>query len=371
MAEGFSSCRFTSARLDEGIGDNLRQFVELGHHGEMGWIKDTLERRLSPEKMWLEAKTAIVLAMNYGPKHDPLEITKRPKHGAISVYAQNRDYHNIIKGKLKTIAGKIAAAHQADVKVFVDTAPLMEKPLAAKAGAGWQGKHTNLVSREFGSWLFLGIILTNMEIAPDQSETDHCGKCNACLDACPTNAIIAPYRIDARRCISYLTIEHKSTMPRHLRPLIGNRIYGCDDCLAVCPWNKYAKNASEAKLKARDDLIAPGLEELAGLDDTDFRKKFSASPVKRIGHERFMRNVLIAIGNSGGNSGSAKLARSALPWLDHASPILRGTAIWALARLLGRDEFAVLYAHHHMHENDKTVKDEWQLALAEHKETAK
>ncbi len=265
----------------------------------MAWIAETLERRSEPAALWPEVRSIVVLAMNYGPEHDPRVLQARRDRGAISVYAQNRDYHEVMKGRLKEIAGKIVARAGGDVKVFVDTAPVMEKPLAEAAGLGWQGKHTNLVSREHGSWLFLGTIFTTAELVPDTAEDDHCGSCRACLDACPTDAFPAPYRLDARRCISYLTIENKGPIPHEFRETIGNRIYGCDDCLAACPWNKFARAASEAKLVARDDLREPPLAELLQLDDAAFRAFFSGSPIKRIGRDRFVRNVLIAAGNSG------------------------------------------------------------------------
>ena len=267
----------------------------------MIWMAETLERRTDPRKLMGDAKSIIMLGLNYGPAEDPLAALSRPATGAISVYARHRDYHDVIKGKLKELAAFLVVAarpEKADVKVFVDTAPLLEKPLAARAGLGWQGKHTNLVSRDFGSWLFLGAILTNFELPPDEPESDHCGQCRACLDACPTNAFPAPYQLDARRCISYLTIEHKGPIPHEFRNAIGNRIYGCDDCLAVCPWNKFASQGREAKLAARADLDAPPLAELARLDDASFRALFAGSPIKRIGRARFVRNVMIAIGNS-------------------------------------------------------------------------
>ena len=263
----------------------------------MAWMGETFERRVDPRALMGEARSIVMLGLNYGPEADPLSVLGRPEAGAISVYARGRDYHDVVKGKLKRLAAFLvseARPDEADVKVFVDTAPLMEKPLAARAGLGWQGKHTNLVSREFGSWLFLGAILTDLELPPDPPEADHCGHCRACLDVCPTKAFPAPYQIDARRCISYLTIEHKGPIPRALRSAIGNRIYGCDDCLAVCPWNKFAHAGREAKLAARDDLDSPPLAELARLDDASFRALFAGSPIKRIGRARFLRNVLIA-----------------------------------------------------------------------------
>lgn len=296
----------------------------------MAWMEETLDRRTDPRVLWPEARSAIVLAMNYGPESDPLDNLAKPTVGNISVYARHRDYHDVLKGRLKEVAGLVARDTRADVKVFVDTAPLMEKPLAALAGVGWQGKHTNLVSRQFGSWLFLGVILSAAELAPDEPVADHCGACRRCLDACPTGALPAPYEIDARRCISYLTIEHAGPIPEELRPLIGNRIYGCDDCLAVCPWNKFASEAAEMKLRPRQDLVAPPLDTLAALDDVAFRELFSGSPVKRIGRNRFVRNVAIAIGNSG----DPALVPALTPLLDDPDPVVADAARWALGRLL-------------------------------------
>jgi len=336
----------------------LAEFVADGFHASMDWIAETLERRSAPSTLWPEVRSIIVLAMNYGPDHDPRALQARHDRGAISAYAQNRDYHDVIKGRLKEIAGKIVARAGGDVKVFVDTAPVMEKPLAQKAGIGWQGKHTNLVSREHGSWLFLGTIFTTAELAPDHAGIDYCGSCRACLDACPTDAFPAPYRLDARRCISYLTIENKGPIPREFRDKIGNRIYGCDDCLAACPWNKFAKTASEAKLAARDDLREPPLAELLELDDAAFRSFFSGSPIKRIGRDRFIRNVLIAAGNSG----EAALAGPVRGLLDDASPLVRGAAIWALARLVPDAEYSERAEIGLNTEIDGAVREEWRLA---------
>lgn len=337
----------------------LAEFVADGFHGSMAWIAETLARRSEPSTLWPEVRSIIVLAMNYGPDRDPRALQARRDRGAISVYAQNRDYHEIMKGRLKEIAGKIVARAGGDVKVFVDTAPVMEKPLAEAAGLGWQGKHTNLVSREHGSWLFLGTIFTTAELEPDAAEADHCGSCRACLDACPTDAFPAPYRLDARRCISYLTIENKGPIPHEFRDKIGNRIYGCDDCLAACPWNKFARAASEAKLAARAELREPKLSELLQLDDAAFRAFFSGSPIKRIGRDRFVRNVLIAAGNSG----DASLAGDVRALLGDASPLVRGAAVWALARLVPDTEFSELAAAGSKTETDATVRDEWLSAL--------
>jgi epoxyqueuosine reductase len=328
---GFDLCRITTAETDLALGANLSAFVDAGHHGTMAWMDETRERRASPRGLWPDAKSVIMLGMNYGPDHDPRQDLARKSAGNISVYARNRDYHDVIKGRLKEIGGRFAARSGAAIKVFVDTAPVMEKPLAAKAGLGWQGKHTNLLSREFGSWLFLGSIFTDAELIPDMPEVDHCGSCRACLDACPTNAFPAPYQIDARRCISYLTIEHKGAIPSEFRPLMGNRIYGCDDCLAACPWNKFAVASREMKLKARADLAAPPLAQLLALDDQAFRTFFSGSPVKRVGRDRFVRNCLIAAGNSGDH----ELAEHCRRLLEDASPDVRAMAVWALSRLGG------------------------------------
>jgi epoxyqueuosine reductase len=287
-----------------------------------------------------------------------LELADR---GYLSVYARHRDYHDVLKGRLKELAGWIGARHRAEVKVFVDTAPLLEKPLAQAAGLGWQGKHTNLVSRGFGSWLFLGEILTDLELPLGEPESDRCGRCRRCLDVCPTDAFPSPYRLDARRCISYLTIEHKGPIPRDLRPLLGNRIYGCDDCLAVCPWNKFARASAEAKLQARADLTVPALAELAALDDAAFRQRFSGSPVKRIGRDRFVRNVLIAIGNSG----EPALAPAAERRLDDAAALVRGAAVWASARLATAARLRHLHQRHASSEPDAEVREEWRLALEE------
>ena len=338
----------------------LAQFVSEGLHGSMAWMEETLERRAAPSVLWPEVRSIVVLAMNYGPDSDPRALQAMADRGAISVYARNRDYHDVIKGRLKEIAGKIVARAGGDVKVFVDTAPVMEKPLAEAAGLGWQGKHTNLVSRQFGSWLFLGTIFTTAELEPDEAEIDHCGSCRACLDACPTDAFPAPYRIDARRCISYLTIENKGPIPAEFREKIGNRIYGCDDCLAACPWNKFARAASEAKLAAREDLREPRLAELLTLDDGAFRALFSGSPVKRIGRDRFVRNVLIAAGNSA----DAGLAGPCRVLLADASPLVRGAAIWALSRLDPGAAFSALAQQALKGETETDVVAEWQAALA-------
>jgi len=340
-------------------GDALAQFLAEGQHGDMDWLAATAERRSDPRALWTDVRAIVMLGVNYGPARDPLAILAERERGAISVYAQGDDYHEVIKTKLKTLARWLVANAGGDVKVFVDTAAVMEKPLAAGAGLGWQGKHTNLVSRRFGSWLFLGAIFTTLELPADAPEADHCGACRACLDVCPTAAFPAPYRLDARRCISYLTIEHKGPIPRELRPLMGNRIYGCDDCLAVCPWNKFAQAGRDAKLSARETLRTPRLADLARLDDAAFRALFTKSPVKRTGRDRFVRNVLIAIGNSG----DPALAAVARERLDDASPLVRGAAVWALSRLLPRNELAMLSDDRRPIESDPDVAGEWAAAL--------
>jgi len=335
----------------------LDNFLAEGAHGDMAWLAATAERRASPSALWPDVRSVIMLGMNYGPDTDPLAILKARDRAAISVYAKGDDYHELIKARLKDLARWLIDNAGGDVKVFVDTAAVMEKPLAARAGLGWQGKHTNLVSRQYGSWLFLGAIFTTLDLPADLAEPDNCGSCRACLDICPTAAFPAPYRLDARRCISYLTIEHKGPIPRDLRAAIGNRIYGCDDCLAVCPWNKFASQGREAKLAARDALRAPRLAELVRLDDAQFRALFSKTSIKRTGRDRFIRNVLIAIGNSS----DATLATEAKALLDDASPLVRGAAVWALSRLLPRKQFAALAEK--QTDEDVTVKEEWAAAL--------
>jgi epoxyqueuosine reductase len=300
---GFDAVGIAPAEMGARERERLVRFVEGGEHGEMAWMADTLERRSHPRALWPEVRSVIVLAANYGPDHDPMQNLKQRDRGNISVYARHRDYHDLVKKRLKRLARWLQETHgrseSGDVKVFVDTAPVLEKPLAAQSGIGWQGKHSNLVSREFGSWLFLGEVFTTLELPHDTPEIDHCGSCRACLDICPTDAFPRPYQLDARRCISYLTIEHKGHIPEEFLTPIGNRIYGCDDCLAVCPWNKFARRTEEHAFIAREDLTAPMLAELATLDDAAFRARFSGSPIKRIGRDRFVRNVTIAIGNSG------------------------------------------------------------------------
>jgi epoxyqueuosine reductase len=362
-AQGFDAVGVTRPDSIPLALERLRHFLSEDAHGDMDWMATTAARRGDPRVLWPAVRSVIMLGMNYGADGDPLAILARRDRGAISVYAQGSDYHEVIKPRLKALARWLAAQAggdaQAGAKVFVDTAAVMEKPLAEQAGLGWQGKHTNLVSRRYGSWLFLGAIFTTLELPSDTPEPDHCGTCHACLDVCPTAAFPAPYRLDARRCISYLTIEHKGPIPRDLRLLMGNRIYGCDDCLAVCPWNKYAQAGREAKLAARDEFRAPALTELARLDDAGFRALFTKSAIKRTGRDRFVRNVLIAIGNCG----DASLAGEAERLLGDASPLVRGAAVWALARLdAGR---LVQHAARRAGESDPAVREEWVAAREE------
>jgi epoxyqueuosine reductase len=354
---GFHACRMTRADEPWAASERLEAYVAEGRHGSMEWMETTLERRKMPTAMWAEAKSAVVVGLNYGPDHDPMMMLERVGEGNISVYARGKDYHYILKKRLKQLARAFVEETGEDVKVFVDTAPLMEKPLAAKSGMGWQGKHTNLVSRELGSWLFLGVMLTAAELTPDKTEVDHCGSCSACLDICPTKAFPAPYQLDARRCISYLTIEHKEPIPHEYREAMGNRIYGCDDCLAVCPWNKFAETASEAAFWARAELKGPALEELAALDDATFREVFSGSPIKRIGRDRFLRNVLMAIGNSARHE---LVSISVIPLLDDAASIVRGASVWALSRL-DSARFTVEKSARLEHEADESVRAEWLM----------
>lgn len=356
---GFDAVGFTRAHLPEIIRERLNHFIVLGRHGDMGWLEARASERAHPKVLWPDAKSVIMLGMNYGPDTDPLEALKAKSNGVISVYAQNRDYHDIIKKRLKRVAREIVEETGADVKVFVDTAPVMEKPLGAESGLGWQGKHTNLVSREYGSWLFLGSIFTTLKISADAPERDHCGSCQNCLDICPTDAFPARYQLDARRCISYLTIEHKGPIPHEFRKAMGNRIYGCDDCLAVCPWNKFAEQSRETAFHAREALQSPPLTELARLDDAGFRAFFSGSPIKRTGRNRFLRNVLIAIGNSSDQT----LLASAKALLRDESALVRGAAIWAASQLAGTEEFLALEKKNAPAENDESVSLEWRKGV--------
>ena len=339
--------------------ERLAEFLAAGWQGDMGWLGERTEARTDPQVLWSKARTVVSVALNYAPEGDPLAVLAKDDRGAISVYARGRDYHDVMKTKLKALGRHIWDTWRHDLKVFVDTAPVMEKPAAQLAGNGWQGKHTNLVSRRFGSWLLLGEILLSVELPPDDPETDHCGQCRACLDACPTAAFPAPYRLEARRCISYLTIEHVGPVDRALRPLLGNRVYGCDDCLAVCPWNKFAQAARETQLRARPDLDAPALAELATLDDAAFRRRFSGNAVKRMGRDRLLRNVAYALGNSRRRDGVLPaIARL----LGDPSPLVRGAAVWALAR-----QAPALFAARRatVAEDDPSVQAEWSAPLAE------
>nr|WP_245257557.1 tRNA epoxyqueuosine(34) reductase QueG [Methylocapsa acidiphila] len=361
---GFDVCRITHPGAIPEAPQRLAAWLQSGAAGDMDWMEETQERRSDPRKLWPEVQSILMLGMNYGPPGDSLATLAQQSAGNISVYARGRDYHDLIKGRLKLLASWLVAAAQgagmaADLKVFVDTAPVMEKPLAQAAGLGWQGKHTNLVSRDFGSWLFLGSIFTTLKLAPDAPERDHCGSCRACLDICPTKAFPRPYALDARRCISYLTIEHKGHIAPELRPLVGNRIYGCDDCLAVCPWNKYAAAAREAKLQPREDLLAPPLADLLRLDDAAFRRFFAGEPIKRLGSARFARNLLIAAGNSG----DAALLPLVEGRLGDASPLVRAMAVWALARLASRSRLSEIALRWRAGEKDPAVEAEWAAAL--------
>ncbi|WJR82007.1 tRNA epoxyqueuosine(34) reductase QueG [Bradyrhizobium sp. NP1] len=359
-AHGFDCIGVTGADAIGDAANHFHAFLASGGHGDMDWLAANPARRADPRTLWNEVRSVIMLGVNYGPSEDPLAILAQRTRGAISVYAQGDDYHDVIKKNLKALARWLVQQTGCDVKVFVDTAAVMEKPLAHAAGLGWQGKHTNLVSREFGSWLFLGAIYTTLDLPHDEPETDHCGSCRACQDICPTAAFPAPYKLDARRCISYLTIENKGAIPIEFRRAIGNRIYGCDDCLAVCPWNKFAQAGRETKLAARDALRAPSLATLARLDDAAFRALFTKSPVKRLGRDRFIRNVLIAIGNSA----DATLAHEAEQLLSDASPLVRGAAIWALSQLVPKQRVAALAAQAAVAEPDAQVREEWRMAAA-------
>lgn len=352
---GFDEVGFASAAAPSEWRSHLSQFLSEDRHGEMAWLEASAGRRSDPQTLWPEAKSIIVLGLNYGSADDPLKLLEAPERGAISVYARGRDYHDVLKSRLKQLARWIHEHFQSEVKVFVDTAPVMEKPLAMRAGVGWQGKHTNLVSREFGSWLFLGEVFTSLELPPDDREADYCGQCQRCLDVCPTRAFSAPYRIDARRCISYLTIEHKGMIAREFRAAMGNRIYGCDDCLAVCPWNKFARQTSELAFQPRIELTAPRLLDLVTLDDAAFREVFSGSPIKRIGRDRFIRNVLIALGNSSDAEAVPKIE----PLLEDPSAVVRAAAIWALSQLAVPEHFEELRERHLPTEQEPMVISEW------------
>ena len=365
-ALGFAEARVCAPDAMPDAAPRLRAALVAGHLADMDWMGETAERRSDPRALWPEVRSVVMLGMDYGPRSDPLAVLDAPDRAGISVYARHRDYHDVIKGRLKTLAQKLlarvghgraapAGERMEGFKVFVDTAPLMEKPLAEAAGLGWQGKHTNLVSRDHGSWLFLGAILTTLDLLPDASERDHCGSCRRCLDACPTDAFPSPYRLDARRCISYLTIENRRPIPREFRRPMGNRVYGCDDCLAVCPWNKFAREATEAKLAQPEGWEDPPLADLLALDDAAFRARFSGSPVKRIGRDRFLRNCLIAAGNSGDRT----LVSPCRALLDDPAPLLRGAAAWALSELCPTGEWQALRERYLPVETDEAVRSEW------------
>jgi epoxyqueuosine reductase len=354
-AEGFSAFGIGPAALSPRSGERLRKWIADGHHGDMIWMENRMDERSNPAVLWPEVRSVIMLGMSYAPAQDPMALAAQPSKARISIYAQGRDYHDVVKGALKRVAGWLAHNVSADVKVFVDTAPVMERALAQAAGLGWQGKHTNIVSRDHGSWLFLGAIYTTAALQPTSPASDRCGTCTACQDICPTNAFPAAYQLDARRCISYLTIEHKGPIPADLRTGIGNHIYGCDDCLAVCPWNKFAQSAAAHKaFLPRGELIAPDISALLDLDDAAFRKMFSGSPIKRTGRNRFIRNVLIAAGNSG----NAALTSQVSALLDDEDPVVRGAAVWALAQIdLGcfQKERTLRLPN----ESDDSVRTEW------------
>ena len=358
LSLGFDAVGFAAPELEPRSGDRFREFLGAGQHGDMDWLTAKAARRVDPRVLWPDVRCVIALGLNYGPDDDPMKALAARRHGNISVYARGDDYHDTVKLRLKVLARWLVRTYGTEVKVFVDTAPVMEKTLAALAGVGWQGKHTNLVSRRFGSWLFLGGVFTTLDLGPDAPESDHCGTCHACLDVCPTDAFPGPYRLDARRCISYLTIEHKGHIAAEFRRAMGNRIYGCDDCLAVCPWNKYAQASREAAFHARAELTAPLLSDLAGLGDAAFRELFRRSPVKRTGRDRFVRNVLIALGNSG----DPKAAPAAENLLHDESPLVRAMAVWALVQLLPPSKFAKLKIDHSPDEADPDVAAEWEGA---------
>ncbi len=350
---GFDTVRFARAETSAQTQERLRDFIADGLHGDMGWMKEKADRRENPQVLWPDVKSVVMLGLNYGPGHDPRNLLEYTDRGVVSVYARNKDYHDVLKKRLKRLAMWMHETSGHEVKIFVDTAPVMEKPLAQSSGMGWQGKHTNVVSREFGSWLFLGEVFTTLDLEPDDAEADHCGECRRCLDVCPTNAFVGPYKLDARKCISYLTIEHKGHIPRDLRGMMGNRIYGCDDCLSVCPWNKFAHTTNVSDFLPRAELTAPRLADLAGLDDPTFRALFAGSPIKRIGRDRFVRNVLIAIGNSG----RAELAACAEALLNDEAVVVRVAAVWAVKQLVSPEKFAQLKSK--TAESDADVAAEW------------
>ncbi|MGE4011568.1 MAG: tRNA epoxyqueuosine(34) reductase QueG [Alphaproteobacteria bacterium] len=352
---GFDAVGFAAAAAPVAWAERLGAFLAAGHHGDMGWMQAKAERRADPKALWPAAKSVVVVGLNYSPPGDPLYLIDKQERANISVYARGADYHDVVKQRLKSLGRFMVECFGADVKVFVDTAPVMEKPLAQEAGIGWQGKHTNLVSREFGSWLFLGAVYTTLDLSPNPAELDYCGSCRSCIDACPTNAFPAPYKLDARRCISYLTIEHKSHIPLEFRRAIGNRVYGCDDCLAACPWNKFARKSRDAAFLPRVELTAPRLADFVKLDDECFRRVFAQSPIKRVGRDRFVRNVLIGLGN-GGDPAMRKLIE---PLLRDGSPLVRAMAVWALRQLVDAGSLAPVRDAHLADETDAEVRAEW------------
>jgi epoxyqueuosine reductase len=356
---GFEAVGIARLSEDAGLRGRLAHFLNENRHGDMDWMETHADRRGDPLRLWPEAKSAVVFGQSYAPPDNPLEALGRRSNAAISVYAKGRDYHDVLKKRIKSLARSFARKSSNEVKVFVDTAPLMEKPLAAKAGLGWQGKHTILVSRDYGNWLFLGVMLTTADLEPDESISDHCGSCRRCLDICPTNAFPAPYQLDARRCIAYLTIEHKGHIAPEFRVPIGNRVFGCDDCAAVCPWNKFAGSATEMKYAARSETDNPRLAELLALDDATFRLRFAGTPIKRTGRDRIVRNTLIAAGNSGD--------RTLLPLIEvligDASPLVRAMAVWAVRRLADPQELYALQQRYERSERDPVVAAEWLVPI--------
>jgi epoxyqueuosine reductase len=360
-AHGFDAFGIAPASEDPARSVNLNAWLAEGMQGEMGWMARDPDKRATPETLWPDARSVIMLGVTYAADGDPLVALRHRDRATLALYAMRRDYHDVIKSRLKAFARDLVAREGGQVKVFVDTAPVMEKPLAARAGLGWQGKHTVLVSRRHGNWLFLGAVYSSLSIPPDEPEPDHCGRCRRCLDICPTDAFPAPYRLDPRRCIAYLTIEHKGPIPRDLRGRFGNRVFGCDDCLAICPWNKFAEASRDARLALRGDLVGLRLADLARLDDAAFRALFAGTPIKRTGRDRFLRNVLIAIGNSG----DVSLAPVAIERLDDAAPLVRAMAVWALSRLVDPRRFAALGAAHLPGETDPDCRAEWETAIIE------
>ena len=360
LALGFDAVGITGPDAIPQAGGRLDQFLTLGRHGDMAWLEEKAARRRHPNALWPEARAVIMLGLNYGPDENPLRRLQQVERGNVSVYAERKDYHVVVKKRLKALARWLQAEAGGALKVFVDTAPVMEKPLAEAAGLGWQGKHSNLVSRDFGSWLFLGSIFTTLSLPPDAGEVDHCGGCQRCLDICPTNAFPAPYQLDARRCLSYLSIEHQGHIGLEFRKPMGNRIFGCDDCLAVCPWNKFASLAHDASMAPRPGLGTPALSSLLQLDDGAFRRLYAGTPVKRLGRDRFLRNVLIAAGNSG----NGQLSVLVEPLLADPSPLVRAMAIWALLQLRGVNALATLAPVYVGGESDVDVQAEWAAAIS-------